>query len=116
MCEVKMEFIRPLEKQKKELASQLRQELLFVGLGPDNSATIDKLNGKIASIEESIDILYMVYKLPRDVVDITPYAYLHGLSSTDDMKPFFDKLTTSGGDKFVIKDKVGKVLSATKTF
>jgi hypothetical protein len=111
-----MEFIKSLEKHKKVLASQLRQELLFIGTGPDNSATIDRLNGKIAGIEESIDTLYMVYKLPRKKVKVTPYAYLHGFSSKKELNPFYAKLTIKGTKKFASKYPGGNVLSVTKQF
>ncbi len=116
MCEAKMDFINPLEKRKRKLAKKLQKELLIIGTGVDNSAFIDKLNDQIAHIEETIDTLYMIYNIPRDMVKITPYAYLHGLSTPNDIKIFFDKLSPDSPGKNILFNSIGKLVGVANDF
>jgi hypothetical protein len=106
-----MEFISRAESQKKKLVSQLKKELLYMGVGPDNSARIDRLNDEIQQAEESIDMLYILYEIPRNRVKITPYAYLAKLSSKELLYPFVDKLDRPNDKIVTIEDRTGKVFA-----
>jgi len=106
-----MEFINRAESRKNELAVQLKKELLYMGVGPDNSDRIDQLNAEIQDIEENIDMLYILYKIPRKKVSITPYAYLDKLSSKKLLYPFVDKIDKPNDKIVIIRTNIGKVIA-----
>jgi hypothetical protein len=87
-----MELIKCLVNKQKEIEKEIKEELLYMGIGKDNSAYIDRLSDQMLKISLVIDDLYILHSIPRKKVAITPYAYLNKLSQPDELVPFILKL------------------------
>ena len=106
-----MESIAQIYVYVEKLEKRLQEELLNIGVGPDNSALIDNLTDKINKIMDVIDNFCKQQKISRERVELPPYAYLHKLSDPMDLVPFIKKLDVPCTNPIGVFDDGNKLIA-----
>ena len=99
MDSILLTYISYLENKIENKNKALADALLYIGFNAEKEfEIIDKLTEHIRAYTKVADRLYERLSVPRELVKIPKYHYLHKLSDKKELNSFFKKL--SGNPEF----------------